>query len=235
MKAPSITVDTLRTRLATLEAEVAGYGPRSVPPPLRRDHVLTSATLAFVADGFEGASMQRIAEAAGVTKPVVYSLFGSKEELFAAVIDRESDEMAARIGSAVPDEGESPLRAGIRAYLQYAHDQRELWGPILESTRYRPVAAAALRLRDQQFRLVVASVKGGYDDIGVVADPREVEALAHVVIGATQSVGTWWADHPELTLDAVADFLEAALGPSLAAVRGGRSAAHAFVRSADPS
>ena len=234
MSAPSATLDTLRTRLAALESEVSTYGPRSVPAELRRDHVLTAATVAFIADGFEGASMQRIAEAAGVTKPVVYSLFGSKQDLFAAVVDRESDDMTMRIGAALPREGESPLRAGICAYLRYDEERRALWGPILAATQHRPVAVAALRLRDRQVDLVATSILGGYRDLDLRPDTREVEALAHLVIGATQSVAAWWHGHPELSLDAVADFLEAALGPSLEAVRVGRAAAASFADGPDP-
>ena len=228
MSESSATVDALHDRLAALDSEVARYGPRSVPASLRRDHVLTAATVAFVADGFEGASMQRIAERAGVTKPVVYSLFGSKAELFAAVIDRESDDMAARVGLAIADEGESNLRAGIRAYLHYVRDHNELWGPILASTHHEPVGRAALRLQARQVELIAASIRRGYDELGISADAREVEALARLVMGAVSSVADWWRDHPELTLDDIADLLDAGLGPSLDSIRAGRSAAAVF-------
>lgn len=222
------TVDTVQRRLDALNAEVARWGPRSVPPELRRDHVLTAATLAFLADGFEGTSMQQIAEAVGVSKPVVYSLFASKEELFAAVIDRESDEMAGRIGLALVEDGESTLRAGIRGYLRYVEDRGEIWGPVLDSVQHRPVAAAALRLRDVQVDLIADSLQRGYHELGIAADHREVEALAHLVMGACGAIANWWSTHPEMSLEAVADFLEAALAPSLRAIRGDRAAASSF-------
>ncbi len=222
------TLDTVQRRLETLGVEVARYGPRSVPPSLRRDHVLTAGTLAFLTDGFESTSMQQIADAAGVSKPVVYSLFASKAELFAAVVDRESDEMAGRIGLALVEDGESTLRAGIRGYLRYEQERGEIWGPVLESVQHRPVAAAALRLRESQVDLVAGSLQLGYDELDIAPDRREVEALAHLVIGACSAVANWWSAHPELPLDAVADFLEAALAPSLQAVRGDRAAASSF-------
>ncbi len=227
------TLDTVQRRLDALRAEVAHFGPRSVPSALRRDHVLTAATLAFLTDGFEQTSMQQIADAASVSKPVVYSLFAAKDELFAAVIDRESDEMAVRIGLALVEDGESTLRAGIRGYLRYEQERGEIWGPVLGSVQHRPVATAALRLRDNQVGLIAGALQRGYDELGIAPDQREVEALAHLVMGACDAVANWWSAHPELSLDAVADFLEAALAPALQAIRGDRAAASSF--RTDPS
>lgn len=222
------TLAAVQRRLEALRSEVSHYGPRSVPPSLRRDHVLTAATLGFLTNGFEQTSMQQIADAVGVSKPVVYSLFASKEELFAAVIDRESDEMAVRIGLALVEDGESTLRAGIRGYLRYEQERGEIWGPVLDSVQHRPVAAAALRLRDNQVDLIAGSLQRGYEELGIAPDRREVEALAHLVMGACGAIANWWSAHPELSLDAVADFLEAALAPSLQAVRRDRAAASSF-------
>jgi AcrR family transcriptional regulator len=223
-----VTIESLRERFDVLASEVAGFGPRSVPPGLRRDHILAAATLAFVADGFDGASMERIANAAGVTKPVVYNLFGSKEDLLAAVIDRESEHMSIASGTAVAASGETTLRAGLRAYLDYERDRRAIWGPILGSTHLRPVADAALRLRDDLVGLIAGSLQHGYDELGISCDPREVEALSHIIIGSSSAVAGWWRDHPELDVDAIADLLTATLGPALQSVRGDRSVADVF-------
>jgi len=51
-------------------------------PERRRPLVLDAAFDLFVKRGYEGTSMEAIAAAAGVTKPVVYDCFPSKEELF---------------------------------------------------------------------------------------------------------------------------------------------------------
>jgi AcrR family transcriptional regulator len=201
---------------------VSRFGPRSVPTDLRRDHILTVATIAFLNDGFDRVSMDRVAGAAGVTKPVVYALFSSKEELFAAVVDQASAEMADSIAVAT-SEHDSPLAGGIRAFLSYAREHAGLWGPIFGSIQHSAVNDAAKRLQRQQVDIVAASIRRGHLNAGVVAGDREVEALAHLIAGAVQSVGQWWGDHPEMPLDDVVDFLEAAIAPALAAIRSNRS------------
>jgi len=52
----------------------------------KRDEILDAAARAFAADGFDNASMDRIAELAGASKRTVYNHFGSKEALFEAVV-----------------------------------------------------------------------------------------------------------------------------------------------------
>src|SRR5688500_20185090 len=70
-------------------------------PERRRPLVLDAAYRLFLEHGFEGTSMDSIAQAAGVSKPVVYDCFASKDELFTAMLDRE-EERARRATEAAP-------------------------------------------------------------------------------------------------------------------------------------
>ena len=74
-------------RLAAIEQELAGHPHRRVPRDLRRRHLLELATELFSERGFEAASMDGFAQRAGVSKPVIYDQFGSKEGLVVAVVD----------------------------------------------------------------------------------------------------------------------------------------------------
>lgn len=214
----------LARRSRALAEQVATYGPRSVPSDLRRDHVLTCATWAFITDGFEGASMQAIAALAGVTKPVVYALFGSKEELFAAVVDRANDELAEHVQVAISGGEGSQLVPGVRAYLDYVAARSALWGQMFVSTHHHVVAEAANRLRDRQMAIVADALGRGYAEAGLTADPRQVEALAHLVGGSVDAVGNWWMRRAgDLPVDAVVEFLVTALAPALDALRSERA------------
>ncbi len=51
----------------------------------------------FADDGYERASMDRIAELAGVSKPMLYAYFGSKEGLYLAYIERTGGELVQRL------------------------------------------------------------------------------------------------------------------------------------------
>lgn len=69
-----------------------------------RTAILTAGEAVFLELGYERASMDRIAEAAGVTKQTVYSYVASKEALFLDVIDR----MTGGAGDALADVVEDP-------------------------------------------------------------------------------------------------------------------------------
>jgi AcrR family transcriptional regulator len=77
---------------------------RSESKAATRARVLDAAETAFAAEGFGGASLDRIAEAAGLTRGAIYSSFRDKADLFAAVLDRRlarrSDEIADAIAAA---------------------------------------------------------------------------------------------------------------------------------------
>jgi AcrR family transcriptional regulator len=55
----------------------------------------------FLERGYKGTSMEAVAQAAGVTKPVVYACFESKAELFGALLDREEHRMLAQFSTAL--------------------------------------------------------------------------------------------------------------------------------------
>jgi AcrR family transcriptional regulator len=74
-------------------------------PELRRPLVLDAALPLFARDGFDAVSMQTIADAADVSKPVLYSCFGSKEELFDALMRREERKLWHRVEDSVPAPG----------------------------------------------------------------------------------------------------------------------------------
>src|SRR5882672_9015852 len=71
-------------------------------PERRRPLVLDAAFELFLEHGYDGTSMEAVARAAGVTKPVVYDCFVSKEELFTALLRREETRVLGQIAAALP-------------------------------------------------------------------------------------------------------------------------------------
>ena len=69
-------------------------------PERRRPEVLDAALGLFLENGYEGTSMEAIAGAAGVTKPVVYACFPGKDELFRALLAREEERILGEIQEA---------------------------------------------------------------------------------------------------------------------------------------
>src|SRR5213592_2395775 len=71
-------------------------------PERRRPLVLDAAFKLFLERGYEGTSMEAVARAAGVSKPVVYSCFPSKEALFTALLMREERRVLGQIAGSLP-------------------------------------------------------------------------------------------------------------------------------------
>lgn len=66
-----------------------------------RERILDAAEVAFAAEGFGGASLDRIADAAGLTRGAIYSSFEDKADLFGAVLDRRLERRSREIGDAI--------------------------------------------------------------------------------------------------------------------------------------
>src|SRR5262245_10021020 len=82
----------------------AGRTPAPQPPARqrlssreRREQLLAVARAVFAQRGYEVASVDEIAQAAGVSKPIIYEHFGSKDGLHAAVVEREMDDLVAAV------------------------------------------------------------------------------------------------------------------------------------------
>ena len=83
----------------------------------RREHLLEVATVEFAQRGYAGGSTERIAKAAGISQPYVFRLFGSKLQLFLAVIEHcMLDTLAMFEAAVVGRTGEDALEAIGDAY-----------------------------------------------------------------------------------------------------------------------
>jgi len=91
-------------------------------PERRRPEVLDAALKLFLVGGYDGTSMQAVADEAGVTKPVVYACFDSKDELMRALLRREEERILAEIQAAFRDpdlsDPESTLADGYVGFLR---------------------------------------------------------------------------------------------------------------------
>jgi AcrR family transcriptional regulator len=96
---------------------------RHLGPKRRRPQVLDVALRLFIDKGYESTSMDEIAGAAGVTKPVVYDCYAGKEELFNALLRREEERVLSQIAAALPagvdlDDPERTLIEGFTAFFK---------------------------------------------------------------------------------------------------------------------
>src|SRR5579875_1667097 len=102
----------------------------------RRTQLLDVADELFSARGIQATSMEDIAEQAGVTKPVVYDHFGSKDGLLAAIITRAGNQLAETVLEAVSsaDSAEDALASGVRAYFRFIAARGRGWTTLIAGT-----------------------------------------------------------------------------------------------------
>jgi TetR/AcrR family transcriptional repressor of mexJK operon len=93
--------------------------PAMPAPSGKAESILAAAQRTFLAGGFGAASMDAIAREAGASKATVYAYFASKEELFGAVVARESERYAESFGAVELDPGdvETSLRVIAERFL----------------------------------------------------------------------------------------------------------------------
>lgn len=160
--------------------------------------MLDAAGDAFSAHGFHRSSMDEIAHAAGVTKPMLYRYFGSKESLYAAYLRTTGHELVDRVRATGTRDQPPParLRAGLRAFLTYVEEHQAGWA-VLHGESAAPTGAdiaseiAGLRIR------IIAMLTILFGD----------EAVAHAFAGAAESLATWWLNQPQRSIDDATDIL----------------------------
>ena len=100
-------------------------------PERRRPELLDAALKLFLVGGYDGTSMQAVADEAGVTKPVVYACFASKDELFRALLRREESRILTEIQGAFENadlsDPETTLTDGFVGFLRAVAESPDVY------------------------------------------------------------------------------------------------------------
>ncbi|WP_431728218.1 TetR/AcrR family transcriptional regulator [Verrucosispora sp. TAA-831] len=173
---------------------------KRLPRAVREQQMLDAAVRVFSRRGYHGASMDEIAEDAGISKPMVYAYLGTKEELFVACLHREGTRMMEAIaGAAVPDlPADERLWRGLRAFFGFVGAHRDGWSVLCRQARAeQPFARELAQMRTRMVEVVAGMLDHALRAEGRTAAETELEVVAYALVGATESLGDWLADHPE--------------------------------------
>jgi AcrR family transcriptional regulator len=142
----------------------------------RRESILDAALEEFAAHGLSGASTEAIAAKAGISQPYVFRLFGTKKELFIAVVARCFRETLGLFQRAAEGKrGEDALAAMGDAYVNQLLPDR---------TRLQAQMQAYAACEDPEIRQVV---RDGYGDL--VAYAERVSGLEGEAVGRFFAIG----------------------------------------------
>ncbi|WSW01817.1 TetR/AcrR family transcriptional regulator [Streptomyces sp. NBC_01006] len=165
--------------------------------------MLTAALEEFGRHGHASASMAAIARRVGVTKPMLYAYFDSKDGLYLACLEHIAARVIAAIdeamsrGPAATDEEQLP-HAVLTGLFTALEERRHAWFVLYDRTL---PPGSELRLAAQRHREAVdvlaatgtAALLSGRGN----EDPLDADALKHVWTGTVSALMGWWIAHPD--------------------------------------
>ena len=175
-----------------------------LPAPERRKQLIATAIEVFARDGYHNTSMNDVAEAAGVTKPVLYQHFASKRELYRDILGEIGDELADTIAKAIAEAAgpRQQIELGFRAYFRFVETHNDA---------FRVLFGAGTR-RDEEFAHEARRVEGSIAELA--AELIEIEGLSPVhrmllgngIVSRAEGACRYWLLHD---VDVDADTLAA--------------------------
>jgi AcrR family transcriptional regulator len=169
-----------------------------MPAPLRREALLAAAEEVFARSGYHGASLDDIAQAAGVSKALIYEHFASKRELHASLVSAHVEEIFRRLeaNAQTGATGEERLRGGIDAFLSFVEEHREAWRALFRDAADPEVGDIMQRVQNQGTAVIAALISA--DPEAPNDHPQAIEMHAALLSGGVQSLANWWHDHQEV-------------------------------------
>ncbi|OBH06492.1 MULTISPECIES: TetR/AcrR family transcriptional regulator [unclassified Mycobacterium] len=163
-------------------------GTKRLPRAVREQQMLDAAVQLFSVNGYHETSMDAIAAAAEISKPMLYLYYGSKEDLFGACLDRELGRFIDAVRADI-DFSQSPkdlLGNAIGSFMRYIDSNRASW--IVMYTQAISSQAFAHTVRDgreQIIELVAELMRAGS------RTPRsdaEYQMMAVALVGAGEAM-----------------------------------------------
>jgi AcrR family transcriptional regulator len=169
--------------------------PTRLPAARRRRQLLEVALRVFADQGFYVTSMSDIADAAGVTKPVLYQHFASKRELYAQILGEVGNQLQETIVKAVAS-ATSPreqVERGFAAYFHYVDKNRDAFQVFYASGSWRDEEFS--RLVHDVENALAEQVAGLIEIEGLTPDQRRL--LGHGIVGMIEGASTHWMSMPD--------------------------------------
>lgn len=183
-----------------------------LPAARRRDQLLDVALDLFGTADYHATSMEDIADAAGVTKPVLYQHFPSKQSLYLRLLEMVGGELTAAVtASAAAATPYLQVLAGFHGYFRFVAERPNAFRLLFGSgARGLDEFTDAIAAVEDDLAAIIAS----YIDADLGAEHREM--LGYAIVGLAEVTGRHWASRQETTADGTAIALDPKEGERLA-------------------
>lgn len=178
-----------------------------MPREQREALILHVATVEFGLRGWGGASLGAIAEQAGISKTLIFAYFGTKEELFAACVDRARTMLVERVEHVVSERQPSLVMAQrvVEAIITGLGPSPRDWQVLTDRTV--PEGTAAFEASRQARHTIADQVLRGFantTDLIDLDDGIDVRILMTVWMNVVSGLVDWWIRHPDFSADEMA-------------------------------
>jgi AcrR family transcriptional regulator len=175
---------------------MAAKAQRRLPPAERRELVLEAAGRLFGEHGYAHVTLDEIAAAAGVTKPVLYRHFDSKKALYLALLERHRNDLP-RFFERVPDDlpFDQRVEAILETWFDYVTEHGYAWRMIFRDSGGGPEIDEFRRGNQERAREVLA----GFIATQKGMPKAQVEPLAEFLRAGGAGLALWSLDHPEVS------------------------------------
>jgi AcrR family transcriptional regulator len=203
---------------------------RTEPTPVRRrlsradreQQVLRVAHEQFARRGFAAVTMEDIARAVGVKKPLLYTYFGNKDRLYEACMSPAGDALIAAIAAEVA-RARTPAEAwrlGVVAFYDFVDRDRDAWRVLFDETvpQSGAVAAAVARYRDRLLEMIAQAVVALMPPHRRTGSRDTIEASSVMLMAAAEGLARWWLRTGAMPARDAAQLLIATVEPGLARI-----------------
>ena len=162
-----------------------------LPRKARRTQLLVAAQEVFVQHGYHAASMDEIADRAGVSKPVLYQHFPSKLELYLALLVQHTGELVDAVRRALASTHDNKQRVGaaIAAFFDYVGSETGAFRLVFESDlTNEPAVRQHVERVTTECAELIAEVIG--DDTGLPIQASRLLAVS--LVGMAQVSARFW-------------------------------------------
>jgi AcrR family transcriptional regulator len=193
-----------------------------MPRAQREEQILRIAEEVFAERGFQATTMEDIAERVGVTKPLIYEYFGSKEGLLSACITSARTQLRVATEAAWQEVGpEAPLevifRAGVGAFFAFIDEHVTAFILIQQEGAVASQANPLIEsIREQQSAATMATFRRAPALAAVPVDL--LEGYVEVIIGACERVAVWRTRRPEVSADDATEIVVSSVWGGLSAL-----------------
>ncbi|HET8994093.1 MULTISPECIES: TetR/AcrR family transcriptional regulator [Rhodococcus] len=172
----------------------------------RREQLIEIGRALFAERGYEGASIEEIAQRAQVSKPVVYEHFGGKEGLYAVVVDREMTILMSMVTESLTrNRSRVRVERAALALLTYIEERTEGFRILVRDSPMAAEEGTYSSLLNEAMRQVGQLLTGDFSRRGL--NPELAPLYAQALVGMVATTATWWLDERTPSKEVVAAHL----------------------------